>query len=61
MVALHLDNNSAKSYLYNQGGTASPFLSRPACHILNLAHIHGITLIPAYLPTPVNVEAYPLS
>ena len=30
MVALHLDNCSAKAYLCNQGGTVSPFLSRLA-------------------------------
>ena len=32
-------------------------LSRLACHILNLAKKHGITLIPAYKPTHLNVEA----
>ena len=30
VVALHLDNNTAKGYLCNQGGTVSPFLSRLA-------------------------------
>ena len=31
VVALHLENNTAKAYLCNQGGTVSPFLSRLAC------------------------------
>ena len=30
VVALHLDNSTAKVYLCNQGGTVSPFLSRLA-------------------------------
>ena len=47
VVALHLDNSRAKAYLFNQGGTASPFLSRLACWILSLTNKHGITLIPA--------------
>ena len=51
MVALHLDNITSKAYLYNQGGTASLFLSRLACYILNLADEDGITLLQhAYLP-----------
>ena len=33
VVALHLDNSTAKAYLCNQGGTVSPFLSRLACRI----------------------------
>ena len=35
VVALHLDNGTAKAYLCNQGGTVSPFLSRLACQILS--------------------------
>ena len=35
VVALHLDNNTAKVYFFNQDGTAS-LLSRLPCHILNL-------------------------
>ena len=35
----------------------SPFLSRLACHILSLTDKHGITLLPAYIPTHLNVEA----
>ena len=31
VVVLHLDNSTAKTYLCNQGGTVSPFLSRLAC------------------------------
>ena len=36
VVALHLDNRTAKAYLCNQCGTVSPFLSRQACQILSL-------------------------
>ena len=61
VVALHLDNSTAKAYLYNQGGTVSPFLSKLACHILGLTNKHGITLIPAYIPTHLNMEANYLS
>ena len=57
VVALHLDNITAKAYLYNQGGTVSPSLSRLACQILSLTDKYGITLIPAYIPTHLNVEA----
>ena len=57
VVALHLDNSTAKAYLCNQGGTVSPFLSRLACWILSLTDKHGITLLPAYIPTLLNVEA----
>ena len=56
-----MDNSSAKAYLCNQGGTAFCFLSRLACHILNLADKHGIPLIPTYIPTHLNVEADYLS
>ena len=61
VVALHLDNSTAKTYLCNQGGTVSPFLSRVACQILSLTDKHGITLILAYIPTHLNVEADYLS
>ena len=61
LVSLHLDNSTAKAYLYNHGGTVSPFLSRLACQILSLTDTHGITLIPAYIPTHLNVEADYLS
>ena len=61
VVVLHLDNNTAKAYLCNQGGTVSPVLSRLACQILSLTDKHGITLIPAYIPTHLNVEADYLS
>ena len=59
--ALHLDNSMAKAYLCNQGGTVSPFLSRLACQILSLTDKHGITLLPAYIPTHLNMEANYLS
>ena len=39
VVALHLDNSTAKAYLSNQGGTVSPFLSRLACWILSLIRV----------------------
>ena len=61
VVALHLDNSTDKAYLCNQDGTVSPFLSRPACWILSLTDKHGITLIPAHIPTHFNVEADYLS
>ena len=61
MVALHLDNNTAKASLHNQGGTIPLFLSRLACHILNMADMHGITLIPAYISAHLNVETDYLS
>ena len=57
VVALHLDNSTAKAYLCNQGGTVPPFLSRLACQILSLTDKHGITLLPAYIPTHLNVKA----
>ena len=57
VVALHLDNSTAKAYLCNQGGTVSSFLSRLACQILSLTNKHGINLLPAYIPTHLNVEA----
>ena len=57
VVALHVDNSTAKTYLCYQGGTVSPFLSRLACWILSLTNKHGITLLPAYIPTHLNVEA----
>ena len=61
VVTLHLDNSTAKAYLCNEGGTVSPFLSRLACQILSLTDKHGITLLPAYIPTHLNVEADYLS
>ena len=39
----------------------SPFHSRLAWWILHLTDKHGITLIPAYIPTHLNVEADYLS
>ena len=57
VVTLHLDNSTATAHLCNQGGTVSPFLSRLACWKLSLTDKHGITLIPAYIPTHLNVKA----
>ena len=56
VVALHLDNSTAMSYLCNQGGTVSPFLSSLACQILHLTNKHGIILLPAYIATHLNVR-----
>ena len=39
----------------------SPFLSRLACWIPSLTDKHNITLIPAFIPTHLNVEANYLS
>ena len=39
----------------------SPFLSRLGCQILSLTIKHGITLIPIYIPTHLNVKADYLS
>ena len=61
VVVLHLNNSNAMAYLCHQGGTVSPFHSRLACQILSLTDKHGITLIPAYIPTHLNVESYYLS
>ena len=61
VVALHSNNSTAKAYPCNQGGTVSPFISRLACLILSLTDKHGYTLIPAYIPTHLNVEANYLS
>ena len=38
VCALHLENSPTKAYLCKQGGTVSPFLSRLACHLFNLAN-----------------------
>ena len=61
VVTLHLDNSTAKAYLCNQRGTVSSFLSRLTCQILSLTNKHGSTLIPAYIPTHLDVEADYLS
>ena len=61
VVALHLDNSTAKAYLCTQGSKVSLHFSRLACFILNLAKKHGITVIPAYIPIHLNVGAsFPL-
>ena len=61
MVDLYLDNSTAKVYLCNQDSTVSLFLSRLACHTLNLPKKHGITPIPAYRHAHLNVESDYLS
>ena len=59
--ALHLDNSTAMAYRCNQGGTVSSIISRLACHNLSLTDNHHLNLIPAYIPTHLNVEANYLS
>ena len=58
VVALYLDNSTAKAFLCCQGDTASTFLSRLTCDILNLANMLGINIHVAYLPTHQNMETY---
>ena len=60
VVALHLDNSTAKAYLCNQGGTVSPFLSRLPCWILSLTNKYGI-ILSAYILTYLDVDADYLS
>ena len=50
VIALLFDNSIAKDYLHNEGGIVSLFLYGLACHILNLADKHGVTLNSAYIP-----------
>ena len=57
VVALHLDKTTDKAHLCNQADMVSALLSRLACQILSLTKKHGITLIPAYIPTHLNLEA----
>ena len=62
VVALYLDNSTAKAYLCNQGGTVSPFLSRLACQILSVTATSMVLLLfAACIPTHLNVEADCLS
>ena len=56
VITLLEDNSTAKDHLCNQGSTVSLFLSKVACHILSLTEKYGITFIPAYIPTNLNVE-----
>ena len=51
VVALHLDNSTAKAYICNQGGTVSPFLSRLACQILSLTSMVLLFFQLTFLPT----------
>ena len=57
VVALLLVKSIAKASFCNKGGKVSPFVSRLACWILSLINKHSITLVPAYIPTHLNVEA----
>ena len=50
VVVKHLASNIARAYLCGQSGTVARFISRLACHWLNLAYKHEITPISAYIP-----------
>ena len=50
--ALHLENSAAKAYLCSHNDTASTFLFRLACNILNLGDIHGINL---HVDLPISI------
>ena len=52
-----LDSSNAIAYLCNQGGMASLFLLRLACHILNLINKHDIALMPSNIYIHLGVEA----
>ena len=56
VVALHLDNSTAKAYLCNQGDIVSPFLSRLACQILSQTDKSGITLYSSIHSYPPQCE-----
>ena len=51
VVALQVDNSTAKANLCNQNGKMSLFLPKLSCLILNMAKKYCITLIPEYIPT----------
>ena len=61
VIALPLGNIAVKAYLSNEGGKASPFLSRLGCCILKLANMHVITFIPTYIHIHLKVETEYLS
>ena len=56
VVALHLNNSTPKAYLCNQGVQCLLFF-QAGLGILSLTDKHSISLIPAYIPTNLNVEA----
>ena len=60
-VALLLDNSTTNGYLSNQGSKLSLFLQKPACHIVNLANKHSVTLFQHIYMLNLNVEAEYLS
>ena len=61
VVALYLDNRTAKDYLCNQGRYSVSFSFQGGCQILSLTDKCSITLIAAYMPTHLSVEANYLS
>ena len=56
VVALYLNNSTAKAYLCNEAGTVSPFLFRLDCQILSLTNKHSITIISSYISTNLDAE-----
>ena len=60
-VTLDLDKKAAKTYLCTQDGTACPFLSKQACHIMNQANMHCTYFLLAYIHAHLNVKADYLS
>ena len=60
-VSLFADNTTALAYLRNQGGTHSSLLNSVAQAILRLCEVHGIRLVPQFIPGHLNVLANSLS
>ena len=52
VVALYMDNRAAKTYLNNQSGIVSLFLSRLSYHILNVANKYGKTYFSTHTYSP---------
>ena len=60
-VSILLDSSAVEAYLCNQSGTISLSLSRLACCVLDVANKHDMTVILAYIPTHLYMEAVYLS
>ena len=56
-IVWETDNTAALAYIKNQGGTRSLSLLEEASQILLLAHYHGVTLLPIYVPSSENLHA----
>ena len=61
VIALHLDNSTAKTYLCYKGHTVSQCIFRLVSCILNVGDKHDISFTPVYIPTYCNLEANYLS